>query len=97
MYFLFFGGLISTLLTLLFLFGKIKVSIHMIGISSLTGFVIGLSIQHQINFVYIISFLILMNGIVAASRLVMKAHTSKELVIGFFIGLLPQLCLWFIN
>lgn len=95
LFFFFFGGLISTLLTLLFLFGKIKASIHMIGISSLTAFVVGLSVHNQMNFVYFIAFLILMNGIIAASRLEMKAHTHKELVIGFFIGLLPQLVLWY--
>lgn len=95
LFFFFFGGLISTLLTLLFLFGKIKASIHIIGISSLTAFVIGLSVHNQTNFVCMIAFLIMMNGIIAASRLNMKAHTSKELAIGFFVGLLPQLALWY--
>ena len=95
LFFFFFGGLISTLVTLLFLFGKIKASIHMIGISSLTAFVVGLSLHNQMNFVCIIAFLILMNGIIAASRLEMKAHNNKELIIGFFIGLLPQLVLWY--
>ena len=95
LFFFFFGGLLSTLLTLLFLFGKIKASIHMIGISSLTSFVVGLSLHNQINFMYYIAFLILMNGIVASSRLEMKAHTNIELAIGFFVGLIPQLALYF--
>ena len=95
LFFFFFGGLLSTLLTLLFLFGKIKASIHMIGISSLTSFVVGLSLHNQINFMYYIAFLILMNGIVASSRLEMKAHSNIELAIGFLLGLLPQLALYF--
>ncbi|MFC6875764.1 hypothetical protein [Flavobacterium myungsuense] len=95
LFFFFFGGLLSTLLTLLFLFGKIKASIHMIGISSLTAFVVGLSLHNQINFMCYIAFLILMNGVVASSRLEMKAHTNIELAIGFFVGLLPQLALYF--
>lgn len=95
LFFFFFGGLLSTLLTLILLFGKIKASIHMIGISSLTAFVIGLSLHNQINFMYYIAFLILMNGIVASSRLEMKAHTNIELAIGFLVGLLPQLALYF--
>lgn len=95
LFFFFFGGLLSTLITLVFLFAKIKASIHMIGISSLTTFVMGLSIHSQINMLNTISVLIIMNGIVAASRLEMKAHTTKELSIGFFIGLTPQLALWY--
>ena len=95
LYYFFLGGLISTLLALGFLFCKIKVSIHMIGISTLTAFVIGLSINNQINIINTIAFLILMNGVVASSRLMMKAHSNKELVLGFFSGMIPQLMLWY--
>jgi hypothetical protein len=38
-----------------------------------------------------IAFLVFMNGVVASSRLEMKAHTYKELVIGFLLGVIPQL------
>lgn len=94
LFFFFLGGLISTLLALVFLFAKIKASIHMIGISTLTSFVIGLSIHFQIKTLVFIAFLILMNGVIAASRLEMKAHTYKELAIGFSIGLLSQILFW---
>jgi hypothetical protein len=93
LYFFFLAGFISTLLALIFLFCKIKASIHMIGISTLTAFVIGLSIHNQIDIISTITFLILMNGVVASSRLAMKAHSNKELIIGFFSGLLPQMAL----
>lgn len=93
LHFFFLAGLLSTLLALVLLFFKIKASLHMTTISSLTVFVIGLSIHTQIQNIYLIVFLVLMNGFVASSRIVMKAHTSKELVIGFFLGMLPQLLL----
>jgi hypothetical protein len=35
-----------------------------------------------------------MNGVVASSRLEMKAHTVKELVIGFVLGIIPQVLLF---
>lgn len=95
LFFFLYGGLISTVLALLLLFVKRKASIHMLGISSLTSFVIGLSIHTQANFIYCIAFLVLMNGIVASSRLEMKAHTTLELIIGFLIGGIPQVALWF--
>lgn len=93
LYYYFLGGLISTFMLLILLFLKIKASIHMVGISTLTVFVIGLSFHRQINAIYVIALLIVMNGFVASSRLELQAHTGKELVFGFFTGLLPQLFL----
>jgi hypothetical protein len=93
LYFYFLGGLISTLVLLVLLFLKIKASIHMVGISTLTAFVIGLSLHSQINAIYVVSLLVVMNGFVASSRLELQAHTNKELLFGFFSGLLPQLFL----
>lgn len=92
-HFFFLGGLISTVVALIFLFFKTKASLHMVAISALTVFVIGLSIHNQTRNIYWIAFLVLMNGFVASSRLEMKAHTPKELVIGFFGGTIPQLLL----
>ena len=93
LHFFFLAGLLSIVLALVFLFFKIKASLHMITISALTVFVIGLSIHTQTQYLYLITFLVLMNGVVAASRIDMKAHTNNELVIGFFLGMLPQFLL----
>lgn len=90
LYFFFLGGIISAFLAFLFLFVKIKSSIHMIGISSLTVFIIGLSLKNEINTINLVAFFIVLNGLVASSRLVMKAHSNKELLIGFLCGVLPQ-------
>ena len=93
LHFFFLGGLLSTVSALVMLFLKIKTSLHMVGISALTIFIIGLSIHFQINSIPIIAFTVLMNGFVASSRLEMKAHTIKELSVGFFFGVIPQLIL----
>jgi hypothetical protein len=93
LHFFFLAGLLSILLALVFLFFKIKASLHMITISAFTVFIIGLSIHTQTQYLYLITFLALMNGVVAASRIEMKAHTNNELVIGFFLGMLPQFLL----
>ena len=90
LYFYFLGGLISASIAFLLLFAKIKASIHMIGISSLTVFIIGISIKNQINTINLVTFFVVINGVVASSRLVMKAHSNKELVIGFLCGVIPQ-------
>ena len=95
LFFFFFGGMFSTFIAILLLFLKSKASIHMIGIGSLTVFVIGISIHNYNNMLVPISLLILLNGVVASSRLAMKAHTVKELLIGFLLGWIPQLLLFY--
>ena len=92
----FLGALLSTIIALLLLFFNIKASLHMIAISALTIFVIGLSLHFQIQSTYSIAFLILLNGLVASSRLEMEAHTNKELIIGFLFGSISQLLLLFL-
>lgn len=94
LYFFFLGGLFSTFTALILLFFKTKASLHMVAISALTIFSIGLSIHNQTQNINWIAFLVLMNGVVASSRLVMNAHTAKELVIGFILGIIPQLLLF---
>lgn len=93
LYFFFVGGLITTIFAFLLLFVKVKASLHMIGISSLTVFIIGLSIHSQINTISLVAFFMIMNGVVASSRLVMEAHSKKELLIGFLCGVIPQIAL----
>jgi hypothetical protein len=69
----------------------------MLSISALTVFVFGLNIHLQMGNVYLVPFLLLMNGFVASSRLVMRAHTPNELIIGVLVGSIPQsvfLFLW---
>ena len=92
-HFFFLGGLLSTVLALIFVFFKTKASLHMLAISALTVFVIGLSIHNQTHNIYMIAFFVFINGVVATSRLEMKAHTNNEIVIGFIFGVIPQILL----
>ena len=93
LFFFYLGGILSALLAYVFLFLKIKISIHTLGISSLTIFVIALSIHDNTNLISSVALLILCNGLVASSRMVMNAHTTKELLLGLAVGIFPQLAL----
>lgn len=95
LYHFFLGGLISSILAFGALFRKIKVSLHMIGISALTFFIIGLSYHNQVNCINTLIFFTVMNGFVASSRLAMKAHTGSELLYGFLSGSIPQIGLFY--
>ncbi|MFC3335210.1 hypothetical protein [Flavobacterium palustre] len=96
LHFFLLAALFSTLMALSLLFFNIKASLHMMGISALTFFVFGLSLHHQTPNTSLIVFLVLMNGFVASSRLTMKAHTPKELIIGVLLGSIPQILLLFV-
>ncbi|MGE4347896.1 MAG: hypothetical protein AB7D46_10875 [Flavobacteriaceae bacterium] len=91
LYFCFLASIASTFLAFGLLFLRKKASLHLMGITGFLTFVILLSIHTQNNFVPFIAFLVFVCGAVASSRLFMKAHTPKELVLGSFIGILPQL------
>ena len=91
LYYFFVGILFSTLTGLLLALVRLKISLHMVGLSGILMFVIALSIFYQINLIYTIAFLIAALGLTATSRLQLRAHNWLELCLGFMIGFIPQL------
>ncbi|MCK0124868.1 hypothetical protein MWU76_10690 [Gelidibacter sp. F2691] len=93
LYYFFLGILFSTLACLFLAIFKIKASIHMIASAGFFMFAIALSIHFKININGTIALMCIIIGAIATSRLHLKAHTNVELVLGLFVGLLPQLIL----
>lgn len=93
LYYFFVGILISTLACLFLVFMRFKASIHMTSIAGLFMFFIALSIHFSININGTLAIMFILTGAIATSRLHLKAHTGIELIIGFFIGFIPQLIL----
>ena len=93
LYFFFVGILISTLACLMLAILKFKASIHMMSVGGLLMFLIVLSIHFSININGTLALMSIIVGAIATSRLHLEAHTYKELIIGFFIGIIPQLIL----
>ncbi|WP_187388286.1 hypothetical protein [Seonamhaeicola marinus] len=93
LYYFFIGILISTLSCLILAIFRFKASIHMIAVSGVFMFFVALSIHFSLNINVTLAFMCLVIGAVASSRLHLNAHTVNELLIGFFIGLFPQLIL----
>ncbi len=91
LYCFFIGILLSTLTCLMLAILKFKASIHMIAVSGVFLFFIALSIHYSINIIGTIAIFSVVIGAVATSRLHLKAHTNIELIIGAFIGIIPQL------
>jgi hypothetical protein len=93
LYYFFIGILISTLACLFLAILKFKVSIHMISIAGLFMFFIALSVHFSININGTLAIMCILTGAIATSRLHLKAHSNIELIIGVFIGFIPQLIL----
>jgi membrane-associated HD superfamily phosphohydrolase len=93
LYYFYLGILFSTLTCLFLALFKIKASIHMIASAGFFMFAIALSIHFKININGTIALMCIIIGAIATSRLHLKAHTNIELLIGFFVGFLPQLVL----
>ncbi len=91
LYYYFVGILFSSITCYLLTLIKFKVSLHMVGLTGFTMFVIALTIHYHLNLIYSITFLTASLGLTASSRLLAKAHTYPELILGFFIGLIPQI------
>lgn len=94
LYFFFLGAFLTTILSLISVFLRFKSSLHMAGMGGLVFFVIGLSLHNVVNIVNTVAFLFAISGLVAASRLQMRAHSQPELWVGFLLGMVPQLLLW---
>lgn len=91
LYFFFVGILCSTFACLILAILKFKASIHMIASAGLFMFAMAVGIHFKININSTIALMCIVLGAIATSRLHLKAHTPIELIIGFFIGLVPQL------
>lgn len=91
LYYYFVGILCTLIASLILVYFKFKASIHIMGVSGFTLFVLGLSIHYEVNITLALALLALSVGLVASSRLYLRAHNSKELWIGFFMGTVPQL------
>ncbi|MEN8765368.1 MAG: hypothetical protein ACN4EF_01940 [Wenyingzhuangia sp.] len=81
-------GLIAVFI---FLYFKIKASLHLLGMTSLLGFAVVYGVAYQYS-IFVIALLFMMTGVLATVRLKLKAHNFKEIIIGSILGfLLPIL------
>ena len=87
---LFYGTNISLAIVYVLFSFQIKSSLHILSMSSFLWFFLLYANLHSIPMLPISSLLIILTGILASSRLHLKAHSPKEIYLGFFIGLIGQ-------
>ena len=93
---LFFGYALAFIISYIFLYFKQKISLHTAAVGGLIGFLIYYSYYYQINLIIILAIFFILSGFIASSRLRLKAHSAREVFLGFFVGLINQFILFFI-
>tara|TARA_B100000929_G_scaffold226633_1_gene182938 strand:- start:3166 stop:3798 length:633 start_codon:yes stop_codon:yes gene_type:complete len=96
LYYYFVGILASTIIVYLCTWFNLKASLHMVGMSGLLAFIAGFCIYFHLYYIYTICFLIIATGLTASSRMFYKAHSQTELALGFLIGSIPQIIVFYI-
>jgi hypothetical protein len=87
---LFYGTNISLGIIYFLFYVHIKSSLHIMSMSSALGFFLIYGNIHSIAILPIVTVFVMLIGVLASSRLHLKAHTPLEIYLGFFIGLLGQ-------
>jgi len=92
-YFYVMGASLLVLLTLLISFAW-KISIHMVSLGGLTGMLIVTSVLLNVDIALLITALILVSGLTAASRIYLGAHIPSQVYTGYLLGLIVMLVLF---
>lgn len=87
---LFYGTSLSLFMLYLLFIAKFKTSIHLLSMGSALGFFLILANKYSLSLIPIVMIIILLSGLLASSRLHLKAHTTKEVYTGFFLGMICQ-------
>lgn len=89
-----FAYIIALLICYFLLNLKIRISLHVITISSACVFIAFFSYYYKINLLILIGIFCILTGLVITSRLILKAHTSTEVYSGLIIGIASQLIMF---
>ncbi len=91
---LFYGTSLSLTCIYVLFSVKLKSSLHLVSMGNMIGFFLIMTNINSLSMLPIIILLILLSGILASSRLYLKAHTPVELLIGFSLGIVCQFILF---
>lgn len=74
---------------------KRKYSVHVASICSTVPLFVNQTTTYYLNPFYILPALLLLVGLIASSRLYLKAHTNVEVILGALIGFVPSFILFY--
>ncbi|RFC53576.1 hypothetical protein [Brumimicrobium aurantiacum] len=79
-----------------FITKKSKISLHGMGMGSLFGFLYMFSLPLERTPIIILIGILLLGGLVLTARLILKAHSIREVATGYLLGFVSQMiCIYF--
>ncbi|MCO5232134.1 MAG: hypothetical protein LC105_01820 [Chitinophagales bacterium] len=90
-YIIFILGTVISLMLSFFINLFFKLSIHMVGAGGMLVATMLMMMNAEKSLAGIFLLIIILNGLIATARLYLKAHTIKELYIGFLVGIGGQM------
>ncbi len=94
--YLFFGTLLALIFVYFIFFVKVKTSLHLLSMGSAIGFFVTLQLIYNTSLLPLIIIFTLLSGFLATARLDLKAHTPKEVYLGFLLGFSCQILTYYI-
>ena len=98
LHFFFVAILMSTITCFILALLKFRARLHMTAITGIFTFFLMIAIEYSININGTIALMFIITGAIASSRIHLKAHSNLELIVGCFIGIIPQIIVinyWF--
>jgi membrane-associated phospholipid phosphatase len=92
----YFGYGLGLIISYILLHFKAKISLHALAIGGLIGFSICFSYYYKINLLLLLTALFVLSGLISTSRLILKAHKLNEIVMGYMVGVLSQIIIFFL-
>ncbi len=92
-YYFVIGATLLVLICLIITF-RWKISIHMMSMGGMTGFLIAASMLLRTDITVLIMLAILLSGFLGASRIRLNAHTPSQVYTGYVLGLVVMLVLY---
>ncbi len=93
-HFYFLGATLLVIISL-FITLKWKISLHMVSMGGLTGLLLATTFLLRADIVYLIAGVFLISGLVGSSRLKLRLHTLSQVFLGYILGVLLMLILYY--
>lgn len=94
--YLFFGVVLGLGIVYILFITKTKTSLHVLSMGAATGYFLLFQQIHGVFVLPLVILFIVLSGLLASARLYLKAHTHKEVYLGFFIGLISPFLAYYI-
>jgi len=94
----FFLGIFIAVILSLVANNFVKISMHTVGWGGMIGFFIMLMFGMDMNVALPLAIIFVISGLVATARMILNAHTTGEIYIGFIVGIISQMLgYWFVG